>query len=228
MVVMLQIIEGKMKSLLEFKSIVEEEKSDYSKFDALVRAGLANKAQLQRIHKILDKMSEEKPVFNNADREIMRNLFNRMADLISNNKQIFTQARRVVREDLNEAPLDSVEQLTVPMVLVLRRKAIRLYPDGTRVALYWNDKLKKIFTVPYNTPAGAVIQAEQYIDELREAEEILLNDGNCVELNEETKQLIIDTYYQLDESYKQLFWEQLIESEESFESIHEFCRQHNS
>ena len=83
MVVMLQIIEGKMKSLLEFKSIVEEEKSDYSKFDALVRAGLANKAQLQRIHKILDKMSEEKPVFNNADREIMRNLFNRMADLRS-------------------------------------------------------------------------------------------------------------------------------------------------
>jgi len=49
-----------MKSLLEFKSIVEEEKSDYSKFDALVRAGLANKAQLQRIHKILDKMGEEK------------------------------------------------------------------------------------------------------------------------------------------------------------------------
>ena len=67
-----------MKSLLEFKSIVEEEKSDYSKFDALVRAGLANKAQLQRIHKILDKMSEEKPVFNNADREIMRNLFNKI------------------------------------------------------------------------------------------------------------------------------------------------------
>ena len=217
-----------MKSLLEFKAIMEEEKSDYSKFDALVRAGLANKAQLQRIHKILDKMGEEKPVFNNADREIMRNLFNKMADLISNNKQIFTQARRVVREDLNEAPLDSVEQLTVPMVLVLRRKAIRLYPDGTRVALYWNDKMKKIFTVPFGTAVDAVIQAEQYIEELKEAEEILLNDGSCVELTEESKEMIIDTYHQLDEQSKQLFWEQLTESEESFRDIYEFCRQHNS
>ena len=78
-----------MKSLLEFKSITEEEKADYSKFDALIRAGLANKAQVQRIHKILDKMGEERPVFNNADRAIMQNLFTKMVDLISNNKQIF-------------------------------------------------------------------------------------------------------------------------------------------
>ena len=58
-----------MKSLQEFKILTEE--SDYSKFDILVRAGLANKAQLQRIHKILDKMKEERPVFNNADRMIL-------------------------------------------------------------------------------------------------------------------------------------------------------------
>ena len=41
-----------MISLKEFKEapIVEEEKQDFSKFDALVRAGLANKTQLQRLH----------------------------------------------------------------------------------------------------------------------------------------------------------------------------------
>ena len=166
-----------MKSLLEFKSIVEEEKSDYSKFDVLVRAGLANKAQMQRIHKILDKMQEEKPVFNNADRAILQNMFNRMVDLVSNNKQIFTQARRAVREELEESAedidtsdfklsssgrkvrahrikvgdkvdrveenVDLSEEPTVlqedkdpPLVLVIKRKAIRLYPDGTRIALY--------------------------------------------------------------------------------------------
>ena len=218
-----------MKSLLEFKHIVEEEKSDYSKLDALVRAGLANKAQLQRIHKIMDKMSEERPTFNNADREIMRNLFNRMADLITSNKQIYTKARQAVREEtLEEAPLDSVEMLTVPMVLVLRRKAIRLYPDGTRVALYWNDKLKKYFSVPYNTPNDAAIQSEDFIEELKETEEIILNDGSVVDLTEEDKDLIINTYYQLDEEYKEEFWIQLTQSEKSFGKIYEFCRQHNS
>ena len=64
-----------MRNLQEFRQLVEEEKTDYTKFDTLVRAGLANKAQLARIHRILDKMTDERPQFNNADREIMRNLF---------------------------------------------------------------------------------------------------------------------------------------------------------
>ena len=144
-----------MKSLLEFKSAVNEEKSDYSKFDALVRAGLANKAQMQRIHKILDKMQEEKPVFNNADRAILQNMFNRMVDLVSNNKQIFTQARKAVREDINE------DTSNPPFVLLLKRKAIRLYPDGTRVALYYNDKIDKYFSLPYGDAVDAPIQAEE-------------------------------------------------------------------
>ena len=160
-----------MKSLLEFKSIVEEEKSDYSKFDTLVRAGLANKAQMQRIHKILDKMGEEKPTFNNADRMIIQNLFNKMVDLISNNKQINTQARRAVREDVEvtEEPVILQEDKDPPLVLVIKRKAIRLYPDGTRIALYYNEKLKKYFSVPYQYGSGmdAPIQSEEV--ELEEA-----------------------------------------------------------
>ena len=162
-----------MKSLLEFKSIVEEEKSDYSKFDVLVRAGLANKAQMQRIHKILDKMGEEKPTFNNADRMIIQNLFNKMVDLISNNKQINMQARRAVREDVEELtdePVMLQEDKDPPLVLVIKRKAIRMYPDGTRIALYYNEKLKKYFSVPYQYGSGmdAPIQSEEVesIDEL--------------------------------------------------------------
>ena len=212
-----------MKSLLEFKSIVEEEKSDHSKFDALVRAGLANKAQLQRIHKILDKMSEERPVFNNADREIMRNLFNRMVDLVSS-KQMFTKARQTVHEDLNEARMDVPLVPDPPVVLVIKRKAVRLYPDGTRIALYWSDKLKRVFSVPYGMPMDAPIQAEEFVKELAEAEQLILNDGNSITLNEETKQQIINIYEQLDEESKEVFWQQLTESVTTFGKLYEFCR----
>jgi hypothetical protein len=222
-----------MKSLLEFKSIVEEEKSDYSKFDALVRAGLANKAQLARIHKILDKMGEERPQFNNADREIMRNLFNRMVDLVSNNKQIFGKARQAVREELQEARTDSVGSAfplvpEPPAVLVVKRKAVRLYPDGTRVALYWSDKLKKYFSVPYGPAIDSSIQAEEYIKELVESEELLLNDGNVISLNEETKHQILKTYNRLEEDNKEVFWQQLTESVTTFGKVHEFCRVNSS
>ena len=201
-----------MKSLLEFKSIVEEEKSDYSKFDTLVRAGLANKAQMQRIHKILDKMSEDRPQFNNADRMIIQNLFNKMVDLISNNKAINMQARRAVKEDIEESVLDTsdfkvgpsgrkvrahrikigdkgyqdptVEEKlseaqskdgpTPPYVLLLKRKAIRLYPDGTKIALYYNKQINKFFSVPYDTPTGTAIQAEEVeqIDEIGDPAEM--------------------------------------------------------
>jgi len=199
-----------MKLLQDFKQqpINEEEKSDYSKFDMLVRAGLANKAQLQRIHRILDKMKEERPVFNNADRMILQNLFNKMVDLISTNKQIFQQTRRAVREELDERIIDTAdykigpsgrkvrahrikvgdevygkekdikeeniieaEELTEqtpdlpkdpPFVLILKRKAIRMYPNKTKIALYHNLKLNKYFSIPYGPNIdSSPLQAEE-------------------------------------------------------------------
>lgn len=42
-----------------------------------------------------------------------------------------------------------------PMVVVLKRKGIRIFPDGKRVALYVNDKLGLTFTVPYSTSRGS-------------------------------------------------------------------------
>jgi hypothetical protein len=193
-----------MKSLNDFKTILtEEEKADYSKFDMLVRAGLANKSQIQRLHKILGKMGEDRPVFSPQDRQIMQDLFNKMVDLVTNNKQIFQQTRRAVREEseLDEAIVDTSdykidksgrkykahrikvgdsaaqvgddpeqvkEEVTYleegvdpPYVLVLKRRAIRLYPDGTKVALYYSDRLNKLFSVPYSTDMQPVIQAEE-------------------------------------------------------------------
>jgi hypothetical protein len=193
-----------MKSLSRFKQeptvILEEEKTDYSKFDMLVRAGLANKAQLQRIHRVLDKMTDDRPQFNNTDREIMKNLFNKMVDLISNNKQVFQQTRRAIKEgvldtsDFKVTPSgkkirahrivlskkDSVEddQNNIkenfevmeeqfrgdpPTVLLLKRKAIRMYPNGTRIALYFNERLNKYFSVPYSDDIkiSSSIQAEE-------------------------------------------------------------------
>lgn len=47
-----------------------------------------------------------------------------------------------------------------PMTLVIRRTAIRLYPDHTKIALYYSPQLKKYFTVPYGHPMDSVIQAQ--------------------------------------------------------------------
>ena len=224
-----------MKSLLDFKLITEEEKKDYSKFDALVRAGLANKAQMQRIHKILDKMGDERPTFNPADRAIMQNLFNKMVDLISNNKQIYTKAKQAVREELEEGTrMDGPLVPIPPIILVIKRKAVRLYPDGTRIALYYNDKMKRYFSIPFGTPEADVsgVQAENFIDELRSSSKLAedtmlqLSDGTEIEMTPEMIDEIVYAYDGLEEENKEKFIGLLTSSEESFDKAYEFCRSH--
>jgi len=61
-----------------------------------------------------------------------------------------------------------------PYILLLKRTAIRLYPDGTKIALYRNKQLNKYFSVPYDTPVGSTIQAEEVeqIDEIGDPAEM--------------------------------------------------------
>jgi hypothetical protein len=228
-----------MKSLLDFKTIVEEEKSDYSKFDMLVRAGLANKAQIQRIHKILDKMQEEKPVFNNADRMILQNMFNKMVDLISNNKQIFTQARRAVKEDVDaieaETLNESGDAKDPPYILLLKRKAIRIYPDGTKVALYHNKQLDKYFSVPYGPGVDAAIQAEETeLDEAvmdtlhkivndKQAKPVKFASGHTRKVDHFTASAITQVHNALNDDNKKKFADMVHKSPEHFMKASDFA-----
>jgi hypothetical protein len=224
-----------MKSLNEFRTIVEEETTDYSKFDVLVRAGLANKAQISRIHRILDKMQEEKPVFNNADREIMKNLFNRMADLISGNKMIYQQARRAVREEVEEETTEAVnikEALDIPndppMVLLLKRTAVRFYPNKTKVALYYNQKLDKHFSIPYGAGVDGPVQAESF-DALKEFANVNSkgivkhDDGTMTRINEETAESIVKLYESLSEENQQAMVKLISESQMGLAKVAQFA-----
>ena len=232
-----------MKSLLEFKSIVEEEKSDYSKFDVLVRAGLANKAQMQRIHKILDKMSEDRPQFNNADRMIIQNLFNKMVDLISNNKEINMQARRAVKEDEDFIETDQLDEAqnpgpTPPYVLLLKRKAIRLYPDGTKIALYYNKQINKFFSVPYDTPTGTAIQAEEVeiteavMDQLhkivndKQAQSVKFASGHTRKIDHFTASALTQVHKALNDDNKKKFADLVHKSPEHFMKASDFAFKH--
>lgn len=276
-----------MKSLQEFKIVVEEEKADYSKFDALVRAGLGNRAQIQRMHQILAKMGEEKPQFTNADRAIIQNLFTKMVDLITNNPQIFRQTRKAVSEQIEEGYIDTSdykispetgrkirahrikigdtlkqddvkEQFAIeaetldealddlpkdpPVVLVLKRKAIRLYPDKTRIALYYNDKLNKYFSVPYMSDDNGKfpLQAES-TDQIQEsvidslykilnenrARSVKFESGHSKKVNEDIALAITEVYSALNENNKKKFAGMLDKSPEHFQRAADFALKHN-
>jgi hypothetical protein len=272
-----------MKSLEDFRVLVEEEKSDYSKFDMLVRAGLANKAQLQRIHRVLEKMKEERPVFNPTDRMILQNLFNKMVDLISNNKQIFQQTRRAVREELEEGIEDTadykvgpsgrkvrahriklgdtddeieknikeaiqIDEQTPdlpadpPFVLVLKRKAIRLYPNKTKVALYYAPKIDRHFTIPYgpdfrDLPMSAESVEEEVIEEAvmdqlhkivanKQASSVKFADGSTRKVDHYTASAITQVHKALNDDNKKKFADMVHKSPAHLAKASDFAFKH--
>ena len=269
-----------MKSLQEFKlNLTEEEKQDYSKFDALVRAGLANKSQVNRLHKILAKMGEDKPVFNQQDRQMMQDLFNKMVDLVTNNKQIFQQTRRAVREEtVEEGLLDTsdykvgpsgrkikahrikvgdkaygkeddlkeeeiVEAETMkgdpPFTLVLKRKAIRMYPNDTKIALYYNERLKKYFSIPYSDKEemDAPLQAEE--TQLDEAVDVVSNlqkikdthqhgtvkhkDGSTSKIDVQTAHVLLTVHKALNNENKKKFSDMMSRSNQHMKKASDFA-----
>jgi hypothetical protein len=271
-----------MKSFQDFKvELVEEEKSDYSKFDVLVRAGLANKAQMQRIHRILDKMQDDRPNFNNADKLIIQNLFNKMVDLVSNNKQIFQQTRRAVREDLEEGIIDTSdykvdaagrkykahrtkvgdtapkvgddpngvkEEVSIldektlsnpPFVLILKRKAVRYYPEGIVNVLYYNEKLNRYFSVPYSdgTPMNNPIQSEE-IEQVEEAVDAIgqlqkikdthqhgtvnHKDGSASKVDAQTAHAVLTVHKSLNDVNKKKFSDMVARSSHHMQKAAEF------
>jgi hypothetical protein len=279
-----------MKSLKDFKTtpLEEQDKSDYTKFDMLVRAGLANKSQLNRLHRILDKMKEDRPVFNPTDRNLLQNLFNKMVDIVTNNKMIFQQTRRVVREeseDLDESMVDTSdykigpsgrkvrahrikigdtvygkeeddvkkENVIVaqdgqldeqtpdlpkdpPFVLILKRKAIRLYPNKTKIALYHNAKLNKFFSIPYgpnidSSPLQAeeveiresVIEQLQHIVESGRTSRIEFSDGQSKVVVPSTATAITKVYQSVNEENQIRMTEMIDKSPEHFNKVAAFA-----
>jgi hypothetical protein len=265
-----------MKSLNQFKGkTVIEEESSYSKFDALVRAGLADKTQIQRLHKVLDKMNEDRPVFTNTEKSLVQNLMNRMVDLITNNQAIFQKTKQAVREDVNEGMVVTTDKAynpytgkkypahrkvmgakkedppppavvqenmgNIPFILVLKRKAIRQYPDGTKIALYQNEKLGKYFSVPYTDtkPVDAVIQSEsveeikgsvfdslKYITETKQSNYVLFDSGSSKLVDVDTATAIVETYNSLEKDNQQKLVEGVSKDKSTFKTISEFAWKH--
>ncbi len=55
--------------------------------------------------------------------------------------------KEFVSNNLNEGH----NSMDPPAVLIMKRKSIRLFPDGQIVALYYVEKIDKYVTVPYTS-----------------------------------------------------------------------------
>ncbi len=67
------------------------------------------------------------------------------------------------------------EEFSPPALILLKRTGIRIFPDGRRVALYTNDKMGLVFSVPYKKGSGVADLIPGVTSEEVELEDVMEN-----------------------------------------------------
>ena len=137
-------------------------------------------------------------------------------------------------KQLHHLPIDP------PNVLIMRRKSVRQFPNGQRVALYYVDKIDKYVTVPYtamqwsaSTPeeveySGEVI-GEGVMSQLRNIvedgsyERIQFEDGKRMMVTVDLAETILKVYNVLNESNKKQLAEMANKNKEHFGRVVDFA-----
>lgn len=79
-------------------------------------------------------------------------------------KDFFSES---ITED-NRSMIKVDRQIDPPNIIILKRKAIRVFPDGKRVALYYADKIDQYVSIPYHGPNFGkkdIVQFNQFNEE---------------------------------------------------------------
>lgn len=84
----------------------------------------------------------------------------------------FSTFRTSLQESVEDLTEHSVLQGAMPPnILILRRKTVRMFPGGTMVALYYNDRLDQYFSIPYGGDTETTITPtslkEEELDEAK-------------------------------------------------------------
>jgi len=128
-----------------------------------------------------------------------------------------------------------------PAMMVLRRQAIRIFPDGRRVALYTNKQLGLTFTIPYTpngTSATTVVPGMQKedveivlenIDQLKQIanskthSKVKFKNGSSMEVNPFTASAINQVHDALNDQNKAKVEGMVTHSPEQFKKVADFA-----
>lgn len=123
--------------MITFKELRENTED---KLDVLVETGLFEGNRISLLRRALD---ENNTKMSNVERAALLESFHRLLDYVASNdepdilsEQTKTKTKNI---DINE----------MPALLILKRRAIRVFPDGQKVALYWADRINRYVTVPF-------------------------------------------------------------------------------
>jgi hypothetical protein len=122
----------------------------------LVRAGLMRTSELPALKLAMARHAKVGDVAKlpKNQRDVLNRYYQSTASAALGSQQSTTAVRRNIMNGYEISRDDYISEATFsdpPMMLILKRQGIRIFPDGKRVALYKNEKLGLSFTVPYSS-----------------------------------------------------------------------------
>lgn len=149
-----------VKQVLENYDILTEKADNDSKnLVALVHAGLLDESQLPILRRAMSK-----PAINmtEAEKKALHGLVESVSSCIISEKQDYLSKLDTSRS------MGYPPEKDIPAVIILKRKAIRVYPDNQKVALYYSQALDRYISIPYgkNSKALDMTLNEERLDEI--------------------------------------------------------------
>lgn len=137
-----------VKQVLENYDILTEKADNDSKnLVALVHAGLLDESQLPILRRAMSK-----PAINmtEAEKKALQGLVESVSSSIISEKQDHLSKLDTSRS------MGYPPEKDIPAVIILKRKAIRVYPDNQKVALYYSQALDRYISIPYGKNSKAL------------------------------------------------------------------------
>lgn len=157
-------------------------------------------------------------------------------EMVNPNDSVFNKlkgGKTLVATDtpMVEGRTGHTHEMDPPAILIMRRKSVRQFPNGQRVALYYVDKINKYVTVPYEDMQWGATFEETIIDQLKHSaqhkDKVVVEhfDGSKSEVTPEMAQNIISLYKKINEANKAKMLEMLEASSKHFQTIAKFSKE---
>jgi hypothetical protein len=145
----------------------------------------------------------------------------------------------VVEDDTEERKQNHSKPHDPPMVLIMRRKQIRQFPNGQKVALYYVDKINKYITVPYSSMQWSA-SVEEEVEQVEEnvmhhlqkivdnntAKAIKFKDGRTMKVDRVTASAVLKVHGALNGDNQKKLSDMAHKSKEHFGRVVDFAWKH--
>ena len=150
---LLTVVMANQSTFMKVKQSIQEELSpEHDGEFSMARSDL--KTAISSAQRILDKLNGEGKL-----EAWLQSKITLASDYLSSAANYVDSGEAELKEEYEEYDIESLDEATrtdvdinqIPPIIIMKRRAIRVFPDGQKVALYWADRINKYISVPFQS-----------------------------------------------------------------------------